>query len=150
MRMAKIRALESPSNTICRQEQNRVYMAKQQALESPSETMDRQGKNRTRMANKRTASSSVDSATTMFLSKIKSGPDFVCICCHHIMYRQNVVPCNKSKYAKASDELLNQVFCVEYSYICNDGKEWICGACDSALSRGKMPVQAKANNFKAR
>ena len=36
--MAKKRALESPSETMSRQEENETSMAKKRALESPSET----------------------------------------------------------------------------------------------------------------
>ena len=145
--MARKRALESPIDTICRQEQNRARMAKTRALESPSEASHRQEKNRTQMATRRTMNVSVDSAITRFLSKTKLGPDFVCTCCHRMMYKQNVVPCSTSKYSKASKELLNQVFCAEHSYMSNDGNLWLCSSCDLALSRGNMPVQAKANNL---
>ena len=72
------------------------------------------------------------------------GPDFVCTVCHRMMYKQNVA-CNKSKYTKASDELLQQVFCASYSYTSSDGKQWLCKTCDNALSRGNMPVQAQDN-----
>ena len=43
-----------------------------------------------------------ESAIASFLCKVKMGPDFVCTCCHRMMYKQNVVPCNKLKYIKAS------------------------------------------------
>ena len=71
------------------------------------------------MANKRSMNISVDNAVATFLSKAKMGSDYVCTCCHR---KQNVIVCNKSKYAKASGELLDKVFCVEHSYISNDGK----------------------------
>lgn len=58
------------------------------------------------------------------------------------IYKENVVICNKTKYSKASNELLDQVFCTPHSYISNDGKQWICQACDNALS-----LQVKANNL---
>ena len=64
-----------------------------------------------------------------------------------MMYKQNVILCNKHKYTKASDELLEQIFCPEYSYTCLNGKQWLCRTCDNALSRGQMPVQAKANHL---
>ena len=59
------------------------------------------------------------------------------------MYKQNVVPCNKSKYTKASNELLDQVFSAEHNYISNDSNQWLCCACDSALSHGNMAVQVR-------
>ena len=73
--------------------------------------------------------------------KAEMGSDCVCTVCHRIMYKQHV-SFNKSKY---SCELLEQVFHLEYSYISVDGKQWVCRTCDSALSRGNMLVQAKAN-----
>ena len=147
VRMSKKRAVENPSETLCRQEENRVRMSKKRALESPSEIMCRQEKNRVCMAKKRSINVSVDQAVSIFLSKAKMGPDFVCTSCHRLMYKANVVPCNKSKYTKASDELLDQVFCVQHSYTSTDGKQWLCKTCHSALCRGSMPVQAKANNL---
>ena len=43
--MAQKRALESPNDTLCRQEQNRVRMSKKSALENPSEAICRREKN---------------------------------------------------------------------------------------------------------
>ena len=60
---------------------------------------------------------------------------------------QTVVPCNRSKYAKASGEMLEQVFSDDNKYISFDGNVWVCKTCDRTLSRGNMPVQAKANNL---
>ena len=69
------------------------------------------------------------------------------MCCHRMMYKQTVVPYNKSKYVKASDEILERVFCAEQNYISSDGKRWICKTCDGALTRGNMPLQAMANGL---
>ena len=99
-------------------------MPKKRSLESPTETIHRQEQNRTRMAKKRSTNISVDDAIATFLLKAKMGPDYVCTCCHCMMYKQNVVVCNKSKYTK---ELLEQVF-----YISNDGNLWLCSTCDNA------------------
>ena len=54
------------------------------------------------------------------------------------MYKQNIFAYKKSKYAKASSNLLAHVFCAEDNYVSPDGK-----TCDRALSRGNMPLQAK-------
>ena len=98
-------------------------MAKVRALETPTETLHRQNNNRTCMAQKRSMNMSIDSAITQFLLKTKMGPDYVYTCCHRMMYKQNVVPYKKSKYTKASNELLDQVFCAEHNYISNDGNQ---------------------------
>ena len=82
------------------------------------------------MVKKRGKTISVHDAITTFLSKAKMGPDNVCTC---LMYKQNFVVCNRCKYTKASNELL-QVLCAKYKYISNDDNLWFCSACDSALS----------------
>ena len=52
--MAKKRALESPEEIICRQEQNRANMAKQRALKSPEEfNVNKQKQNRVNVDKKR-------------------------------------------------------------------------------------------------
>ena len=35
----------------------------------------------------------------------------------------------------------------KHSYVSFDGKEWVCKTCDRSLSRGILPVQAKANGM---
>jgi len=64
-----------------------------------------------------------------------------------MMYRKSVVPCNKSKYTKATIEVLEKVFAKEFEYVCADGRLWVCSTCDGALKRGNMPVQTKANGL---
>ena len=112
---AKKRELESPDKTMARREQDKTYAAKKRELESPDETMGRREQDRTYTAKKRALSVSTDVAIANFQSKAKMGPDFVCTVFHRMMYKQNVA-CNKSKYTKASDELLEQVFCADFSY----------------------------------
>ena len=52
----------------------------------------------------------VQQAIMTFHSDVKNGPDFVCSCCHHLMYSKSVVPCNLAKYTKCSNNLLECVF----------------------------------------
>ena len=43
----------------------------------------------------------------MFTSAIKEGPDYVCTCCHRLMYHKTVVEFNASKYSKVSGQLMS-------------------------------------------
>ena len=52
----------------------------------------------------------LESGISAFHSVVKSGPDFVCTCCHRMMYRKSVVQCNKTKYTKACHDVLEKVF----------------------------------------
>ena len=91
---------------------------------------------------------SIKQAIVSLHSDIKNEPDFVCTCCHHLMYRKSVILCNPVKYSKCGDELLNCVFSADLRYVCDTGDEYVCKTCDRALKRGVMPLQAKANGLK--
>ena len=90
---------------------------------------------------------SVECAVSAFHSEVKLGPDYVCTCCHRMMYRKSVIPCNKAKYTKAGADAVQKVFSADLSYISFDGKQWVCRTCDRTLKRGNMPLQAKANGL---
>lgn len=94
---------------------------------------------------KGSVSLSVIDASRSFISAISEGPDYVCTCCHRLMYRKTVVEFNPTKYSKLSD--LAVVFPPEVVFTSAQLKVWICKTCDFNLKRGKMPAQAKANNL---
>ena len=146
--MASVRATESSEQTLHRQQQNKQHMASVRATESSEQTLHRQQQNKEHMASVRAAKKvnevSIEEAIVSFHSDIKNGPDFVCTCCHRLMYKKSVVPCNPAKYSKCSNDLLNCVFEADLRYVCDTGSEWVCKTCDRALKRGVMPVQAKA------
>ena len=145
--MSKKRASETPAETLCRQEQIRACMSKKRALETPVETIQRRELNRVCMVEQRSLLVPMDKCIADFQTKVKEGPEFVCTCCHRMMYRQTVVPYTKTKYTKASSELLEQIFSATHTYISSDGKQWVCKTCDAALKRGNLPLQAKANEL---
>ena len=63
------------------------------------------------------------------------------------MYRKTVVQFRPAKYTRLSEELLHQLFPLSLLYTSAQQKIWLCKTCDSALKRGNMPTQAKANNL---
>ena len=85
------------------------------------------------MVAKTASNISVESVIANFHMKCKSGPDFVCTICHRMMYRKSVVPCNRSKYTKATIEVLEKAFAKEFEYVCADGRLWVCSTCNGAL-----------------
>ena len=140
--MASIRTCETPDQTVGRQNQNRARMASIRASQTPDQVLRRKENNKDCMSSKRSRCVSVEQAISAFHYETKGGPDFVCTCCHRMMFL-----CNKYKYAKASPDLLKNVFSADLSHMTSDGKEWICKTCDRALMRGSMPLQAKANGL---
>ena len=145
--MAGKRASESEATTIARRESNRVAVAGKRASESEAATIARRESSRIAMAGKRSSKSTIDSAIKNFHLKVQRGPEFVCVCCHRMLYKQSVISFNIHKYAKCSDQLLHSIFPVDDLRDIDD-KQWVCRTCDGALTRGNIPVQAKANGFK--
>ena len=144
---ANRRASETQDEALCRRECNRARNARKRAIESSEDYSQRKQINRTAVTNKRSKSVSVESAISSFHAEVKFGPDFVCTCCHRMMYRKSVILCNRANYTKASSDVLQKVFSPNLSYISSDGKEWVCRTCYRTLKRGTMPLQAKANGL---
>ena len=90
--MASVRAAESSEQTLQRQQHDREYKASVRAAESSEQTLQKQQHDRENKASARAAKKandvSVEQAIVSFHSDIKNGPDFVCTCCHRLMYRK--------------------------------------------------------------
>ena len=99
-----MRAAESSKQTLQRWQHDREYKTSVRAAESSEQTLHRQQHDREYKASVRAAKKandvSIDQAIVSFHSDIKNGPDFVCRCCHRLMYRKSVFPCNPAKYFK--------------------------------------------------
>ena len=118
------------------------------AAESGKQTLHRQQQNKEHMREaKKVNGVCMEQAIEPFHSDIMNGPDYVCTCCHRLMYRKSVVSCNPAKYSKCTNDLLNCVFKADLRYVCDTGSEWVCNTCDRALKRGVMPLQAKATGL---
>ena len=144
---AKKRALETQDEALCRRECDTAHAAGKRALESSEDYSQRKQSDRAAISKRRSKSVSIECAISAFHAEVKFGPDFVCTCCHRMMYRKSVILCNRASYTKASSDVLLMVFSPNLSYISSDGKEWVCRTCDRTLKRGNMPVQAKANGL---
>ena len=98
---AKKKASETQEEALCRQERDRVHIAKKRALESSEDYFQRKQSNRIAMTNRRSKALSVECAISAFHAEVKLGPEFVCACCHCMMYRKSVILCNRENYTKA-------------------------------------------------
>ena len=144
---AQKRALETEEDSAIRREHDRSSKTRKRALETEKDLLKHKSSDRIRKALKKRTSTSVEAAIDSFITKTKQGPDYVCTCCHRIMYRQCVLCFNLSKYTKVSESELASVFSDTLLHMSPDGSYYICKTCHSALLRGKVPVQAKANNL---
>ena len=71
-----------------------------------------------------------------YKDSINQGPTYICDICWKFEFHTNVISLNSSKYEA---DLFDR---------CKTEKsEWICKTCDKYLGKGKLPVQAQANNL---
>ena len=144
LRKESKRASETPQQTLHRLEKDRLRKETRRAYETQDEFLHRKQTNKECVSNRRKRCAPFESSISAFHSNVKSRPDFVCKCCHRMMYRKSVVQCNKTKYTKACPDVLEKVFSADLSHISIDGREWMCKTCDRSLMRGSLPLQAKA------
>ena len=140
------RYFETLEQTVIRRKVQRGITAKNKKSKTQQEKAKLNEKERERLAQSRNTADDISEITRLFQKKVQSGPDFVCTCCHRIMYRQTVKLYDKGKYPKLSEEEYRTLL-EPYIYTSIDGNTWICVTCDRSLCRGKMPKQAKANNL---
>ena len=48
-------------------------------------------------------------ASQAFIQACKMGPDYVCTCCHRLMYRQSVVGFSSTKYDKLPTTIMDAI-----------------------------------------
>lgn len=158
------KAIETEHESDQRKQANAACTARRRALETEHESEHHRQANATRQARKRAIQSEYDTSQTnlahqvrrkprksiliesiidSFIAKTKQGPDYVCIACHRLIYRQTVVLLSIEKYTNARPhDVLRDL------YTSFDGNQWICTTCHAAPSRGNTPTQALANGLK--
>ena len=145
-RAIRNRTFETPEKAEKRRKLDKDRAIRNRIFETPEKADNRRKLNKERETYRR-SNVSIDAAVNSFIAKTKQGPDYVCVSCHRLMYRQTVIPLNKIKYTKASESLLDMVIGDDTLYASFNGNYWICKTCDSALCRGAMPIQSLANNL---
>lgn len=93
----------------------------------------------------------------LFRRNTAQGPDYVCCCCHRLLFVNQVQPCDRNTYANSEktasvanvcikDTFLHQctAFCSEN---CSRSNLWICFTCHRKIIAGNIPPEAAANNM---
>lgn len=97
-----------------------------------------------------------------FLDLIKDGPDFVCCVCQRLLFRHQVLHCNREYYdRKAIGSIYDICITEEYLHKCDSscvmpcqwldshrGKLWICYTCHYKINRGEIPPECATNKLK--
>ena len=99
--------------------QSKIHVANVRATETPDKSSRRKETILKCDRSRRKRGLSVEKSIAAFHSEIQSDPDYVCMCCHRMMYRNSVVRCRKYKCAKVSPQV---VFSADFSYMSCDGK----------------------------
>lgn len=90
-----------------------------------------------------------------FKQKLKEGPDYVCCCCHRILFKKQVQACEKQMYDKTDASKNISEVCLQEKYLhtcsdscpemCTKSSMWICFTCHRKILSGKLPAEAVAN-----
>ncbi|XP_030578908.1 uncharacterized protein LOC115775538, partial [Archocentrus centrarchus] len=103
-----------------------------------------------------------DFVMSNFLDKVKDGPDFVCCVCHRLLFRHQVLNCEKSHYnmTQAIAVIADRCLTEDYLHKCNEdcvspchwldtprGKLWICYTCHYKINKGEVPPESATNNL---
>ena len=119
-----------------------IHAFRNRELEDEKATKTRRQEECAAKKRRRIRAQSIQAISRLFITATKGGPDYICACCHRLMYRKTVLEYKISKYIKAPQE-----FATMTVRTCAKDKVWICKTCNYALRRGRMPAQAKANKL---
>ncbi|XP_015764283.1 PREDICTED: uncharacterized protein LOC107343234 [Acropora digitifera] len=90
-------------------------------------------------ARKNSVQHDLEHKISVFQSKIKEGPFYICAVCNRLLYRKTVIHLNKEIYSSQ----LN-VFTDVKSF---DDKQYICRTCHTKVLKGNVPCQAVCNKL---
>ncbi len=96
-----------------------------------------------------------------FLEKVKHGPDFVCCVCHRLLFRNQVLSCDREVYSASivTSRIADRCISEEYLHKCSEecvvpcqlvlsrGQLWICYTCHHKIGTGEMPAECWTNNL---
>ncbi len=91
----------------------------------------------------------IDEASEKFQQSCKDLPEFVCTCCHRLLWRKSVVAFKESKYDFKCD-VVKRCFAADIRKETKPGEIYVCTTCHNDLRRKKplMPAQAVANGLR--
>ncbi|XP_044221305.1 uncharacterized protein LOC122991901 isoform X4 [Thunnus albacares] len=96
-----------------------------------------------------------------FLEKVRDGPHFVCCVCHRLMFRSQLLTCDREMYSRSSATTGIAEMCISEKFLhrCSDdcvvpcqlvssrGQLWICYTCHNKISKGQIPAECWVNTL---
>lgn len=87
-----------------------------------------------------------DKAITNFRKCLLEFPEYVCTCCHRLLFKKSVRKYDSNRY-DFDCENVSETLSTVFRRVGEGQIEYICNTCDNNLRKGEMPCQAVANNL---
>ncbi len=90
----------------------------------------------------------IQEAAENFHRKCSELPEYICTCCHRLLWKQSVLPFRIEKY-DTSNDVITRCFADDILKETKPGEIYICTTCNNDLKKRKpiMPAQAVANGL---
>ena len=103
-------------------------------------------KNITALKSAKIEKGSIEDAGEKFMRSCKELPEYVCTCCHRMLFRKTVDVFRRDKYKFGG--ICDRILSDQYRYKDKDkDEEYICQTCNKDLKQDRMPCQAVANGL---
>ncbi len=143
----------SPEHKAEFKDQHRLHQASYRNKKSPTEKDLEREKNRQSHAIKRKHDKqkviTIEEAAENFRRKCHELPEYVCTCCHRLLWKQSVLKFKIDNYDKTNN-VIKMCFESEFLKETRPGEMYICTTCNGDLKKRKpiMPAQAVANGLR--
>ena len=100
----------------------------------------------------------ISNVTSLFKQKSKECPDYVCCCCHRLLFVNQVQKCDIDQYENKTGAKDIAEICIQEDYLhscaksctpdCTRSSLWICKTCHRKILSGNIPAEAAVNRMK--
>ncbi len=152
LRKTSVRQSMGPESLGQLQKQERLSKETSREKMNPAEKHMQREKDRESHAKKRKCDKqkviTIEQATENFKRKCYELPEYVCTCCHRILWRQSVLPFKMEKY-DSNNDVIRKCFAQDILKETKPGEMYICTTCNNDLKKKHpiMPAQAVVNGL---
>ncbi|XP_062610660.1 uncharacterized protein LOC134272446 [Saccostrea cucullata] len=93
----------------------------------------------------------------LFKESVRDGPDYICCCCHRLLFEHQVQRCRLDMYEKRHEAYKIALICIQEKCShdctlscpvhCPQSSLWICFTCHRKILSGNIPAEAAVNNM---
>ncbi|XP_062594109.1 uncharacterized protein LOC134255598 [Saccostrea cucullata] len=99
----------------------------------------------------------IDEVVKSFKDCVRHGPEYVCCCCHRLLFENQVQGCTVEMYERNIKAAQVANLCIDKKYVhscvsgcspnCPKSKTWICFTCHRKILCGNVPAEAAFNKM---